>query len=1049
MWLSDTSVRRPVLALVMNLILIAFGVVAYTRLPVREYPDIEPPIVTVETYYRGASASVVERRITQRLEDRISQVEAIKNISSISTDGKSEITVEFNLGRDLDAAANDIREAISPVLPTMPEEVEPPNVGKTELSTEVLMYLNLTSDHRSTLELTDYAERYLMDRFSRLPGIARVRISGGTRYALRLWLDREALAARGLTSLDVEEALRRENVDPPAGTVQSLDRQFTVRINRQYRTREDFEKLVVARGESGYQVRLGEVARVELGAEEARTSFKGNRVRMVSLGMVRQSRANPLEVSQAVRAEAEKVRDALPKDMRLENSYDVSQFIEESIHEVYRTLLIALALVIVIIYLFLGNMRAVLVPAAAVPVSVFATCIVLLALDYSMNTLTLLAFVLTIGLVVDDAIVVLENIHRRVELGEKPLVAAFLGTRQVGFAVIATTLVLLAVFVPVTFMPGDTGRLFAEFSVTLAISVGFSGFVALTLSPMMASKIMRSREKDGWIARTLKRIFDAIQRVYHRVLGVMVDHCAAVIPVVLGLTALCWWLLQSIPDEFTPREDRGSFFVTATSPPGTTYANTAETLDLLTDKLMYLVDGTQQEATRINARAPRTFGATADFNESIAVITLSPFGTRRNGFDIMAEVRQRTADLPGAKVSVVMRQGMMRGLNKALEIVVSGPTYEELAQWRDIILAKAKANPDLIGFDCDYRDTKPQLLVSINQARAADLGVSSANIGRTLETILGGRRATTFIHAGEEYDVILEGSYHDKRSPLDLSNIFVRSERTQKLVPLANLVTMSEFADSGTLNRYNRMRSITFDAELPAGYSLGQAVAWMEDTIRESLPSTAVIGYKGNALKLKESSGSMGLVFGLALLIAFLVLAAQFESFVHPFTIMLTVPVAVAGALLGLQALGMNQSIYSQIGLIMLIGLAAKNGILIVEFINQLRDEGVPFRDAILQASEQRLRPIIMTALATVMGALPLMLGKGAGYETRMVVGVVIVFGVSLATIVTLFLVPMVYALISRHTGSISDVTRKLQSELGDSEHEDVMAQNKTGPTLI
>jgi len=1047
MWLSDTSVRRPVLALVMNLILIAFGIVAYTRLPVREYPDIEPPIVTVETYYRGAAASVVERRITQRLEDRISQVESIKNISSVSTDGKSEITVEFNLGRDLDAAANDIREAISPVLPTMPEEVEPPNVGKTELSAEVLMYMNLASDTRSTLELNDYAERYLVDRFSRLPGIARVRMSGGTRYALRIWVNREALAARNLTSLDIEEALRRENVDPPAGTVQSLDRQFTVRINRQYRTKEDFERMVIARGENGYQVRLGEVAKVELGAEEARTSFKGNRVLMVSLGMIRQSRANPLEVAQAVRAEAEKIRETLPKDLRLENSYDISQFIEESIHEVYRTLIIALALVIAIIYLFLGNMRAVLVPIVAVPVSVFATCIVLMMLDYSMNTLTLLAFVLAIGLVVDDAIVVLENIHRRIELGEKPLVASFLGTRQVGFAVIATTLVLLAVFVPVTFMPGDTGRLFAEFSVTLAISVGFSGFVALTLSPMLASKIMRDREGDGFVAHLLKTVFEAVQRVYRWILGGLLKFPATAIPVVLGLTTLCWWLLKSIPDEFTPREDRGSFFVTATSPPGTTFASTLETLDLLNEKVMYLVEETN-EATRVNARAPRSFGATADFNEGIAVVTLTPFGTRRNGFEIMDELRKKTADLPGAKVSVIMRQGMMRGLNKPMEIVLSGPTFEELAEWRDTIMTKAKENPNLVGFDCDYRDTKPQLRVSINQTRAADLGVSSANIGRTLETLLGGRRATTFIHEGEEYDVILEGSYGDKRSPLDLNNIFVRSERTKQLIPLANLVTMDEFADSGTLNRYNRMRSITFDAELASGYSLGEAVAYMEQIIGETLPSNAVIGYKGNALKLKENSGSIGLVFALAMLIAFLVLAAQFESFVHPFTIMLTVPVAVAGALVGLQVMGLNQSIYSQIGLIMLIGLAAKNGILIVEFINQLRDEGVEFREAILQASEQRLRPIVMTALATVMGALPLMLGQGAGYETRMVVGVVIVFGVTLATVVTLFLVPMVYALIGRHTGSISDVSRRLETELNPAD-DDLMAEKKTYPTLL
>lgn len=1029
MLLSDTSVRRPVLAMVMNLILIAFGVVAYTRLPVREYPDIEPPIVTVETYYRGASASVVERRITQRLEDRISQVEAIKNISSVSTDGKSEITVEFNLGRDLDAAANDIREAISPTLATMPEEVEPPNVGKTELSAEVLMYLNLTSNFRSTLELNDYAERYLVDRFSRLPGIARVRVSGAARYALRVWLDREALAARGLTALDVEEALRRENIDPPAGAVQSLDRQFTVRLNRQYNTTQDFERLVIARGENGYQVRLAEVARVELGADEARTIFKGNRVRMVSLGMVRQSRANPLEVAKAVRAEADKVRSTLPKDMRLENSYDISQFIEESIHEVYRTLAIALVLVVAIIYLFLGSMRAVLVPALAVPVSMFATCIVLMMLDYSMNTLTLLAFVLAIGLVVDDAIVVLENIHRRIEEGEAPLVAAYLGTRQVGFAVVATTLVLMAVFVPVTFMPGDTGRLFAEFSVTLAIAVGFSGFVALTLSPMLASKILRGREGDGLVARMMHRIFAWIQAGYRRVLSSFLLFPATALPIVVAVTAMCWWLLKTMPEEFTPREDRGSFFVTATSPPGTTFANTSETLDKVNERLMYLVEKTH-EATRVNARAPRTFGTAADFNESIAVLTLSPFGTRRSGFDIMAEVRQKTADLPGAKISVVMRQGMARGLNKAMEVVLSGPTFEELAQWRDIIMAKARENPRLLGFDCDYRDTKPQLRVTIDQIRAADLGVSSENIGRTLETLLGGRRATTFIHQGEEYDVILEGSYADKRSPLDLNNIFVRSERSSKLIPLANLVTMDEFADSGTLNRYNRMRSITFDAELATGYSLGEAVKYMEDLVADNLPASAVVGYKGNSLKLKESSGSSALIFALALLVAFLVLAAQFESFVHPLTIMLTVPVAIAGAMLGLQFMGMNQSIYSQIGLIMLIGLAAKNGILIVEFVNQLRDEGVEFREAVLQASEQRLRPIVMTALATVMGALPLMLGHGAGYETRMVVGAVIVFGVSLATIVTLFLVPMVYALIAQRTGSPLDVTRRLESAL-------------------
>ena len=1029
MWLSDTSVRRPVVAAVVNLLLVAFGIVAFTRLPVREYPDMEPPIVTVETYYRGASASVVESRITQRLEERISQVESIQNISSVSTDGKSEISVEFTLGRQLDAAANDIREAISPVLATLPEEVQPPNVGKTELSAEVIIYLNLTSDTRSTLELNDYAERYLVDRFSRLPGIARVRINGGARYALRIWLDREALAARQLTVNDVEAALRRENIDPPAGTVQSLDRQFTVRINRQYRTPEDFNKLVIARGENGYQVRLGEVARVELGADEARTIFKGNRVLMVSLGMIRQSRANPLEVAKAVRAEAEKIRETLPPDLRLENSYDITQFIDESITEVYRTLAIAVFLVVAIIYLFLGSFRAVIVPTVAIPVSILATCIVLYAMGYTLNTLTLLAFVLAIGLVVDDAIVVLENIHRRIEEGETPLVAAYLGSRQVGFAVVATTLVLLSVFLPVAFMPGDAGRMFAEFSAALAVSVGFSGIVALTLSPMLASKLLRGREGDGIIARVLDVAFQKVQWLYRVLLEQCLKFPSSAIPVIAGLALLSWWLLKTLPDEFTPREDRGSFFVTATSPPGTTFASTLQTLDVLNERVMYLVDETK-EATRVNARAPRSFGSAADFNDSIAVITLAPFGQRRNGFEIMNEVRAKTADMPEGKVAVIMRQGMMRGLNKPLEIVLSGPTYEELTQWRDLILAKGRENDKLIGFDCDYRDTKPQLRITVDQNRAADLGVSSEAIGRTLETMLGGRRTTTFLHQGLEYDVILESRYEDKRSPMDLNNLFVRSERSQQLIPLSNLITMEEFADSGTLNRYNRMRSITFDAELATGYSLGEAVAYMEELIRENLPSNAIIGYKGNSLKMKEASSSSGLIFALALLIAFLVMAAQFESWVHPLTIMLTVPVAVAGALLGLQWMGFNQSVYSQIGLIMLIRLATKNGILIVEFINQLRDEGIPFRRAVLEASEQRLRPIVMTSLATVMGALPLMLGHGAGFETRMIVGVVIVFGVSLSAVLTLFLVPMTYALISGRTGSVGDVARKLEAQL-------------------
>ena len=1032
MIISDISVRRPVFAAVISLLLMAFGAVAFDLLPLSEYPETDPPVVTIDTEYRGAAAAVVETRITQPIEERIAGIAGIESVSSTSGDGRSTVEIQFSLARDIDDAANDVRDRVSTVLKDLPREADSPVVAKQDASDRVILWLSLVSERMDRLALTDYGNRFVADRLATIDGVARVRVSGGLDYAMRIWLDRRALAARNLTVADIEAVLQRENVELPAGTIRSVERDFVVRLERGYRTAEDFRSLVVGKGSDGYLVRLGDVATVELGAAENRRQFRANGVPMVGIGIIKQSNSNTLAVARAVKAERDRINASLPEGMHLLQSFDSSVYIESAIEEVYITLGIAAALVMLVMLVFLGDLRAMLIPAATVPVSLVATCIVLYFFGYSINLLTLLALVLAIGLVVDDSIVVLENIHRRIRAGESPLVAAFLGSRQVGFAVVATTLVLMSVFVPVAFMPGDTGRMFAEFSVTLSIAVAFSGFVALTLSPMMASKILRGREGDGIIARLLDRLFGFVQRGYRRVLELALHFPASSFPIVAGLTALCGWLLVSIPDEFMPREDRGSFFVTATSPPGTTFANTLDTLDKLTENVMYLVEE-KQEATRVNSRAPRNFGATADFNESIAVITLEPFGKRRDGFTIMDEVRKRTAGMTEAKVSVIMRQAILRGLNKPMEIVVSGPTFEELAEWRDLILAKGRANPGLIGLDCDYRDTKPQLRVSIDQARAADLGVSSADIGLTLETMLGGRRATTFIHQGEEYDVVLEGGYADKRSPTDLNNLFVRSERTKQLIPLSNLVKMEEFADSGTLNRYNRMRSITFDAELAPGYSLGEGVSYMEELIRENLPGSAIVGYKGNALKLKQNQGSIGMVFALALLIAFLVLAAQFESFVHPFTIMLTVPMAIAGALLGLKLAGMNQSIHSQIGLIMLIGLAAKNGILIVEFINQLRDEGMPFRQAILTASEQRLRPIIMTALATVMGALPLMLGGGAGFETRRVVGVVIVYGVSLATIVTLLLVPMMYALLGRRTGSPQDVSRRLEKALESS----------------
>jgi multidrug efflux pump len=1028
MFLSDVSIRRPVLATVANLLLMAFGIVAYTRMQVREYPDIEPPIISIETVYPGAAASVVERRVTQLIEDRISGVEGIENIDSISTDGQSQITVEFSLDRDIDNAASDVREAVSSILDELPDEVRPPEITKQDAVTEVLMWLNLTSPDLSPVELADYAERYLVDRFSQLPGVARVRLSGATRFAMRLWIDREALVARGLTVVDVEDALRRQNVELPAGAVQARDRTITVRLRREFTTVEEFRSLVLKRGADGYQVRLGEVARVELGAEDARRRFHGNGVPMVAVGIVKQSRANTLDVARAAKAEALRLAPVLPEGMKLEQSYDTSQFIEASLAEVFSTLVIAVLLVVLVIYSFLGTARATLVPAVAVPVSVVATCIVLHFLGFSVNVLTLLAIVLAIGLVVDDAIVVLENIHRRIEEGEAPLVASYLGTRQVGFAVVATTLVLVAVFVPISFLEGDAGKLFAEFSVTLAVSVAFSSFVALTLCPMIASKLLRPAGRGNLLTRAVDALFRLLQNGYRRLLTATLGYPLPAFLAVVGSAALSYGLLRALPSEFTPREDRGSFFVVSSAPQGASYGYSMEVFAELEKRLMYLVDS--GEAQRLLVRAPRSFGNNADFNEVITIINLNDHGTRRSAWEIMDEVRAKVADLHGVQNFVIMRQGLGRGLTKPLQFVLGGPTYEELARWRDILLEKAAANPNLVGLDYDYKETKPQLEVAIDRARAADLGVSIANIGRTLESLLGFRRVTTYVDNGEEYDVILEGDYDGKRLPGDLQGIYVRSETTGELIPLANLVSLTEFADSGALNRYNRMRAITFDAGLAPGYSLSEAVVFMEGLVREHLPPDAVIGYKGDALKLRETSGSVLFVFGLAILVVFLVLAAQFESFVHPFTIMLTVPVAIGGGLLGLLLTGQNQSLFSQVGLIMLVGLAAKNGILIVEFINQLRDEGMAYDEAIVEASVLRLRPVLMTTLTTVMGSLPLVFGTGAGAETRLVVGVVILYGVALSAVFTLLVVPLAYRAVSRRTGSPGDTSRRVDAAL-------------------
>jgi len=1026
MIISDTAVKRPVFALVLSLLLVVFGLISFDRLALREYPDIDPPIVSVDTNYPGASADIVETRITRLIEDRIAGIEGIKTVTSSSTDGRSRISIEFNINRDVDGAANDIRDRVSGVMNNLPVEADPPEIEKVDSSDDVVIWLNLTSDRLTVPELTDYANRYLVDRFSVLDGVARVRVGGAKDFAMRIWLDRGAMTAHNVTSADIERALRAENRELPAGYMESTDRQFTLRLQRQFQSAEDFARLAIATGDSGHVVRLGDVARVELGSAEDRSTFRGNGEPMVGIGITRQSTGNIVAVAEAAKAEMVKVNKTLPDGMRLSQSYDASVFVSEAIKEVYTTLVIAVILVTLVIYLFLGNWRATLVPAVTVPVSLIATSILLYAFGFSINLLTLLALVLAIGLVVDDAIVVLENIFRRMdEYGEPPLLAAYRGAREVGFAVVATTLVLVAVFVPITFLEGDIGRLFSEFALTMSAAVIFSSITALTLSPMLAAKLVRPNDQHNAATRLMDNALARVQRGYRGGLDfILRKHWIAgcVFVAVMAFAALSFRL---IPTEYAPREDRGSFFLLVNGPEGASYQYMQEYMDTIEERLMPLVE--KGYVNRLLVRSPRSFGTSATFNTGMVIFTLAPWGERPSAFALMNQVRAAVSDLSGVRAFPVMRQSFGGGLGKPVQFVLGGSSYAQLTQWRDQLnRAIDESNPGLLGVDWDYKETQPQLRINVDYERAADLGVQVSDVGTTLQTMFGSLRATTFINNGEEYDVILEGERDLQRTPNSLENLYVRSSTTGALIPLQSLVEVTEYADSPQLQRYNRVRSITLDANLADGLVLGEALQYLNQLVDDNLEGSPVIDYKGQSKSFQDSGNTILFAILLGALVVFLVLAAQFESFIHPLVIMFTVPLAMAGALLGLLLTNQSLNIYSQVGLIMLVGLAAKNGILIVEFANQLRDRGVEFGQALRQAAETRLRPIMMTGITTAAGSLPLLLSSGAGSETRAVIGTVVLFGVLAATLFTVYIVPVAYDVLARRTGSPGQVAREV-----------------------
>ena len=1027
MWLSDVSVKRPVFATVIALLLVAFGALAFNELEVREYPDISAPIISVNIGYPGASAEIVESRITQILESEVSGIEGAKSITSRSVDGMAMISVEFSLDRNIDEAANDVRDRVGRVAWRLPDDINSPVVSKQDVDAQPIIYLNLIAPNMSLMALTDYAERYIRGRLTVVPGVSQINMNGLGRPSMRVWLDRVALAARSLTVTDIENALRRENIELPAGRVESQDREFQVRIARNFQTAQQFRQLVITRGQDGHIIRLGEVADVEVAPRDTRTMFRTNFLDTVAFGVIKQSTANTVEVINGIGEALERINADLPEGMFITKNADDSIFIRTAIRSVYLTIAITTALVGLVIFAFLGSFRAMAIPLTTIPISLTAAFIVLTLFGYTINLVTLLALVLSIGLVVDDSIVVLENVHRRIEGGEAPLLAAFNGTRQVAFAVIATTAVIVAVFAPIAFLQDNIGRIFAELAVTAGAAVIFSSVLALSLAPMMCSKLLRPANRENRGTRILDRGFARVAAAYERTLEASLRVPALIIVIMLGMAAAVYVLYQQLSEEYAPQEDQGIFFAILRAAEGTTLSHMKTQVEKLEAPLMPLVES--GDINRALVRVPG-WGSTAT-SGGIIIVSMAPYSERQISTD---DARRRMSaawnQIPEVRVFTFMRSGISRqGGGQPIQFVLGGTNYEELARWRDVIFERAAENPRLTRVDSDLKETQPQLIVRLDTDRAAALGVSVQTIGETLQTMMGERAVTTYVIDGEEYDVVLQAKEEQRATASDLTNIYVRgAARSRQLIPLSNLVVTENMAGSGSLNRYNRLRSITITATPAPGYALGDALEFLEDVVRSELPATARIDYKGESLEYKEAAGAMYFTFGIALLVVFLVLAAQFESFVHPLIIMVTVPLALAGGLFGLYMTGKTMNIYSQIGVVMLIGIAAKNGVLIVEFINQLRDQGVEFTKAIVEGARIRFRPVVMTTVATLMGSMPLMLASGPGSESRSTLGIIMFSGVAVAAAFTLFVVPVFYSLFARATGTPDAVGRKLEA---------------------
>ncbi|BBM69095.1 efflux RND transporter permease subunit [Rhodothermus marinus] len=1012
MSLYSVSIRRPVLAVVFSLVILLFGIVSFTYLGVREYPAVDPPIITVATNYRGANAEVIETQITEPLEESINGIAGIRSITSVSRDGRSTITVEFELGVDLEQAANDVRDRVSRAMANLPPDVDPPIVTKADADAQPIVFLNVKSDRRNLLELTRIAEELFKERLQTIPGVSEVDIWGEKRYAMRIWLDPHKLAAYGLSPLDVRDALQRENVELPAGRIEGGSVELSIRTLSRLQTPEEFNNLIL-KEEGGRLVRLRDVGHAELGPENERTVLKRDGIPMVGVVLRPQPGANYIAIADEFYRRLEQIKKELPADIELGIGFDVTEYIRDSIREVQQTIFLALGLVVLIIFLFLRDWRTTIIPVLVIPVSLIGAFFLMYLFGFSINVLTLLGIVLAIGLVVDDAIVVLENIYAKLEQGRPPVEAGIVGTREIFFAVIATTLALVAVFMPLLFLGGLTGRLFREFGMTLAGAVVISSFVALTLTPMLSTRLLRGHQGHSWFYYKTEPFFQRMAQGYRRSLEAFLRRRWLAFPILLVAGGLIVWFMESLPAELVPMEDRSNISLFASGPEGATF----EYMDAYMDQLIRMIQEEVPEHEAIISVTSPGFGASSSVNSGfIRLILKDPEQRTRTQQEIADYLSQRVRDFPGARTFVSQPQsiGNRRG-GLPVQYVLQAPNLEKLREVLPRFLEAAEKDPTFTFVDVDLKFNKPELRLQIDRARARQAGVSALDIAQTLQLALSEQRIGYFVMNGKQYQVIALLQRENRNDPLDLRTLYVRNARGE-LIPLDNLVSLSEESTPPQRYRFDRYVSATVSAALAPGKTIGDGIAAMDAIAERVLDETFSTALSGPSRDFAESSRSLLFVFLFALALVYLILAAQFESFRDPFVIMLTVPLALAGALLALWYFRQTLNIFSEIGMIMLIGLVTKNGILIVEFAKQRKAAGLPVLEAIKEGASARFRPILMTSISTILGILPIALALGAGSESRMPMGIAIIGGMVIGTLLTLYVIPAIYTYLTRET---------------------------------